>query len=60
MKTDDLIRALAADSQVGKPPERAILASLAPALAAAVALLWMLLGFREDLARYALGCGQPR
>ncbi|MBA3909352.1 MAG: DUF1109 domain-containing protein [Rhodobacter sp.] len=49
MKTDDLIRALAADTQAEPPPPRLILIGLIPALAIAVALVWVTFGFRDDL-----------
>lgn len=54
MKTDDLIRALAADTRRAPPLPTVILAGLIPALACTVALLWITLGFRGDLARSLL------
>ena len=49
MKTDDLIRALAADT-TAEPAIGARLASgLLPALAFAVLMIWVTLGFRADL-----------
>lgn len=49
MKTDDLILALAADTQVDRSPSAALWAGLAVTLAAAVLALWVTLGFRDDL-----------
>ena len=49
MKTDDLIAALAADSRTGPPPGRVLWPALAAALAGAVLLVWVILGFRPDL-----------
>ena len=49
MKTDNLIAALAADNQT-EPPMRAVLwPSLGLALAGAVLVVWVSLGFRGDL-----------
>ena len=50
MKTDSLIRALAADSVVHRPSPYLTAAGLLAALGATVLLLWAALGFREDLA----------
>ncbi len=49
MKTDDLIRALAADGMAARPLGRALALGLFPALALAVLALWLVLGFRADL-----------
>jgi hypothetical protein len=50
MKTDDLIRALAADT-VSKPALwQTLILGLLPALAVAMLAVWSLLGFRADLA----------
>jgi hypothetical protein len=49
MKTEDLIMALAADTQVDRRPSYALWAGLAVAVAAAVLALWVTLGFRDDL-----------
>jgi hypothetical protein len=51
MKTDDLIRALAADTL--RPPalRATLLSGLIPALALAVLAVWLTLGFRADLAQ---------
>jgi hypothetical protein len=67
MKSDDLIRALAADLTPPMPLERRLLAGLLPAALVAVAAVWTVLGVRPDLggtfgeplsaARYALGLG---
>lgn len=51
MKTDDLIRALAADTLRRPPPGPAVLLPLLlPAVAVAVLAVWIGLGFRADLA----------
>jgi hypothetical protein len=49
MKTDDLIRALAADTRRSPAPGRTLVLGLLPALAIAVLALWLTLGFRADL-----------
>ncbi len=49
MKTDDLIRALAADGLVSKPLGRTLASGLVPALGLVLVAVWMLLGFRADL-----------
>lgn len=49
MKTEDLIAALAADSRTEPPPRRVLWPALAVALAAAIVLLDLSLGFRDDL-----------
>jgi hypothetical protein len=49
MKTDDLIRVMAADLQPIRSPSALLAATLVPALAAALAALWLVLGFRDDL-----------
>lgn len=49
MKTDHLVAALAADTQIDRPPASWILPGLALALATAVLAIWGTLGFREDL-----------
>jgi hypothetical protein len=51
MKTDDLIRALAADTSQARPLSAQALAGLVPALAFAVLMVWLTLGFRADLAQ---------
>ena len=51
MKTDDLIRALAADPVPAPPVERALWTSLALGLAASVILFVVTLGIRPDLAQ---------
>jgi hypothetical protein len=50
MKTDDLIRALAADTVRHPALWTTLLAGLVPALALAVLAVWLTLGFRADLA----------
>lgn len=50
MKTDDLIRALAADSVRPTTLMTTLLLGLIPSLAVAVAAVWIGLGFRADLA----------
>ncbi|NJS38416.1 MAG: DUF1109 family protein [Rhodobacteraceae bacterium] len=49
MKTDDLIRALAADTQRGPDLRMMLLAGLLPALGLAAVAVWSVLGFRVDL-----------
>jgi hypothetical protein len=49
MKTDDLIRALAADIQRGPDLRALLLAGLLPALGLAAFAVWFVLGFRADL-----------
>jgi hypothetical protein len=49
MKTDDLLAALAADSRTEPPLRRALLPALALAVSLAVLVVWVSLGFREDL-----------
>ncbi len=49
MRTDDLIRALAADTMPERPVAGAMLWVLVPALGGALLLLWLILGFRSDL-----------
>lgn len=51
MKTDDLIRAMAADVTPHTGAGRYMALCLPPALIAATALLWLALGFRADLAQ---------
>lgn len=50
MKTDDLIRVLAADTRPEAGLSGRMWLALVPALAVAVAALWLTLGFRPDLA----------
>jgi hypothetical protein len=50
MKTDDLIRALAADTRPERPLWVLLMLGLLPALAFAVGVVWATLGFRVDLA----------
>ncbi len=50
MKTDDLIRAISADTARAKPLAVTLLAGLVPAVAAAAAAVGIVLGFRNDLA----------
>jgi hypothetical protein len=50
MKTDDLIRALAADTPPARPLMATLMRGLIPSLAIAVAAVWLVLGFRVDLA----------
>jgi hypothetical protein len=50
MKTDDLIRALATDLHPARPLSVQLAAGLVPALASAAAAVWLVLGFRGDLA----------
>ncbi len=49
MKTDDLIRALAADTVRPRPVGTTLLLGLIPALAIALVAVWLALGFRADL-----------
>jgi hypothetical protein len=49
MKTDDLIRALAADTEVERRPTQLAAMGLPVSLALAFAGLWLTLGVREDL-----------
>ncbi|MCU0826361.1 MAG: DUF1109 domain-containing protein [Tabrizicola sp.] len=49
MKTEDLIRALAADTVRGPDLRTTLLLGLLPALAIAVLAVWLALGFRADL-----------
>jgi hypothetical protein len=49
MKTDELIRALAADTVQGPRLQSTLLVLLLPALAVAALALWLTLGFRPDL-----------
>lgn len=49
MKTDDLIRAIAADTHVQRPPGQLAALGLPVALSLAFAGLWLALGIREDL-----------
>ena len=50
MKTEDLIRALAADTQDTRPMASRMLMVLVPAMLVSLAALWLVLGFRADLA----------
>jgi hypothetical protein len=49
MKTDDLIRALAADNQRPHALQTTLLLGLVPSLLIAVVAVWLALGFRADL-----------
>jgi hypothetical protein len=49
MKTDDLIRALAADTVRQPPLKTTLLLGLVPSVAIAVGAIWFTLGFRADL-----------
>lgn len=49
MKTDDLIRALAADTMRGADLRKTLMFGLVPALAIAAFAVWLTLGFRADL-----------
>jgi hypothetical protein len=49
MKTDDLIRALAADTVRPMDPRAVLLFGLVPSLMLAVLAVWLFLGFRVDL-----------
>lgn len=49
MKTEDLIAAMAADSRTDPPPKLVLWPALAVALVAAIVLLELSLGFRDDL-----------
>jgi hypothetical protein len=50
MKTDDLIRALAADTKAHRPVQATLLLGLIPALLIALVAVWLTIGFRADLA----------
>jgi hypothetical protein len=50
MKTDDLIRALAADTVRPRDLRSTLMLGLLPSLAFAGLAVWLVLGFREDLA----------
>jgi hypothetical protein len=50
MKTDDLIRTLAADTVRPMDPRAVLMLGLVPSLALAVLAVWLGLGFRSDLA----------
>lgn len=50
MKTDDLIRSLAADTVRPRPLGQLLALGLTPALVAGLVLVWWTLGFRADLA----------
>lgn len=56
MNTDDLIRALASDTVRPRPVGLQAMLGLAPALALAALVLWLTLGFRDDL---VLSLGVP-
>jgi hypothetical protein len=49
MKTDDLIRTLAADTVRPMDPRAVLLLGLVPSLMLAVLAVWLILGFRADL-----------
>ena len=49
MKTDDLIRALAADTTRPRALGTTLLLGMAPSLAVALLAVWLFLGFRADL-----------
>jgi hypothetical protein len=49
MKTDDLIRALAADTVQPRALRTTLVLGMLPALAVAVVAVWLALGFRADL-----------
>jgi hypothetical protein len=49
MKTDDLIRALAADTVRQPSPRTTLMLGMVPSLAIAVLAVWLTLGFRADL-----------
>ena len=49
MKTDDLLRALAADTTPRPRLRRTLVLGMAPSLTLAVLALWFVLGFRADL-----------
>lgn len=51
MKTDDLITALAADTQIEGPIRAVLVGRLAVALAVTGLMIWITLGFRDDLMR---------
>ncbi len=50
MTTDDLIRAIAADTALPRPVTTTLMLGLIPSLAVALAVIWAVLGFREDIA----------
>lgn len=50
MKTDDLIRTLATDTVLSRPVGTLFILGLIPSLIAAVLVVWIDLGFRDDLA----------
>lgn len=50
MKTDDLIRALASDTSRRPDLRTTLLRGMVPSLAVAVLAVWLVLGFRADLA----------
>lgn len=50
MKTEDLIRALAADTVRPRPLQATLMLGLIPSLATALVVVWLTLGFRADLA----------
>jgi hypothetical protein len=49
MNTESLIRALVADRTMQRPLRVVLLAGLFPAIALAILMLWVSLGFRDDL-----------
>ena len=49
MKTDDLIRALSTDTRLDARPTAALVAGVMLTTSAALAMLWLTLGFRDDL-----------
>lgn len=49
MNTDDLIRALAADTSRKHAPRTTLLLGMVPSLSIAVLAVWLVLGFRADL-----------
>jgi hypothetical protein len=51
VKTDDLVRLLAADATVEAPPGRQLIRAAIPAMAVALALYLALAGVREDVAQ---------
>lgn len=51
MKTDELIRALAADTVRTRPLGLLVLFGLLPAIGFAAVMVWLVLGFRADLAQ---------
>lgn len=54
MKTDDLIRALSADTLPARPLSVILIAGLIPAFAVCVGAVWAILGFRPDFAHSLL------